>query len=143
MSSFIGMDMVIAFGLIGIAIVTYLIYRLRILPNRHLPFVAAALAGIFGIAILKKMRQAKLSEELKKLEEAAERQTDKARDLKETAEAEEQVASEYRAKLERRRDALKEEMLLIEAEHRRERERINNMTKTEKMERFDKVFGSD
>ena len=69
MSNIFDGSTLIALGLIGIAVIIFLISRMGLLPKKTLPFIAAALAGAFGVALFQGYRSRKIREKIKKLEE--------------------------------------------------------------------------
>jgi len=124
MSGIFDTSTLIAFGLIGIAIVILLIDRMAVLPRKTLPFIAAALAGAFGIAILRGYR----SEKIKKKEEELAKKEEIKEQIKNKYEASGQATQIVEGELEQAKAASKKQRLLIEATSKEEKERIEKMS---------------
>ncbi len=135
-------DMVIAFGLIGIIIVVFLISRMGILPKKSLPFLIAALAAVFGIALFKRLRTDKLKDELKKREDELKKKEEKLKELKANYNVSEIKLQEMNADLERHRAAYEKELLDLKAENKKEKDRIDSLSGEELHDEFKKAFGS-
>lgn len=134
-------DLIIAFGLIGIIIVVFLISRIGILPRKSLPFVAAALAGAFGIALFRKYRTDRIKEDIKKLEGELENKEKRLSAIKENYNASEQKLNEMKSDLERSRDAYQKEILHINEKNKEEKELIDKLSGEELHDKFLKSFG--
>jgi len=135
-------DLLIAFSLIGIIIALLLIYRMQILPNKSLPYVAFALAGVFGFALFKKWKSDKLNSELKKLEKELKKKEEKLKDIKKTYDASDTKLHKMEAELEHHRTAYKKEILLINAKNNEEKERIDDLDGKELFDEFRKAFSN-
>ena len=125
MSSFFDIDTYIAFGLIGIVIVAFLISRMGILPKKSLPFIVGGLVGVSGLIIFRKWRTNGLLKDLKKREEELKKMEERLKLLKEQYGASEQELEKARAELDDQRAAYEKNIILIQAKNKQERERIN------------------
>ena len=133
-------DLFIAFGLIGITIILFLIYRMHILPNKSLPYVAFALVGVFGFSIIKKWKSDKLKTELKNLEKELNKKEEKLKQLKKTYETSDKKLHEMEAELEHHRTAYKKQILFINAKNKEEKERIGSLEGKEVFDEFRKAI---
>lgn len=140
MSSFLGLDTIIAFGLIGITIILFLISRMGILPKKSLPYIAAALVGIFAAGLVRKWRQNKTREELKKREEKLKERESKLEGIRGTSEASDKKLEEMKAELDRHRAAYEKEILLIGAENKENKEIIDRLSGEELHNKFREAF---
>jgi DNA anti-recombination protein RmuC len=142
MSDFLGRyDLLIAFGLIGITVALFLIYRMRILPKKSLPYLAVALTGVLGLALFKKWRSDKLNDDLEKLEKELKKREEKLKDLKKTYKASDRKLQEIEAELDRHRAAYEKEILLIKAENKEAKKEIDALSGEELHDTFRKAFG--
>jgi septal ring factor EnvC (AmiA/AmiB activator) len=135
-------DLLIALGLVGIVVVTYLISRMGLLPKKSLPFVAAGLAAIFGIALFRKYRSDNLQKELKELEGELKKKEKRLEDLKQTYNVSNEKLQEMKSELVRHQSANEKEILLISEKNKKEKERIEGLSGNELHEEFLKTFGS-
>lgn len=133
-------DLLIAFGLIGIIIMLYLIYRLQILPKKSLPYLAATLAGVFGFAFFKKWRSDKLNGELKELEKELKKKEEKLKEIKNTYEVSDREMKKFEAELDQHRKAYEKEILLIRAEKKGKKEEIERLSGDDLHDTFRKAF---
>lgn len=128
MNSFLDIDTYLAFGLVGIAIVVFLISQMGILPKKSLLFVVAALAGVLGITLFRKRRVNSLLKDLKSREDQLKKREGELTELKERYGASEQKLQEVKAELERQRAAYEKTIMQIKAENKKEKERIDNLS---------------
>ena len=82
----------IAIGLILIAAVVLIVSRLGILPDKGVRYLAAALLGLFGIAVYREWRSRQLGEKAKKLEEQIEQKEQLIKEKLNAAKAAEEAA---------------------------------------------------
>lgn len=136
MSSFLDIDTYIAFGLVAIAVVVFLISQMGILPKKSLLFVVAALAGVFGITLFRKHRVNSLLKDLKSREDQLKKREEELKELKEGYSISEQKLQEVKAKLERQRAAYEKTIMQIKAENKKEKERIDNLSGDKLHEEF-------
>lgn len=81
------LDIVIALGLIAVALVVFLLARMDVLPRKSLPYVAAGLAGAVGIGVFSAWRRRAAKDDLAKAEKAVRDATAALPALKEGSEA--------------------------------------------------------
>lgn len=142
MSTFFDIDTYIVLGLVGIAVLLFLISRMGLLPKKSLPYIAAALAGAFGLALFNKLRSDNLNEEIKQLEEDLKKREKKLEEIKITYEASDRKLEEKKAELDDHLAAYKKETLLIKEENKKEKERIEKLSGEELHNEFRKAFGN-
>lgn len=64
------LDIAVALGLVALAVVVFLLARMEVLPRKSLPYVAAGLAGAFGIGIFNAWRRRAAKDDLARAEQA-------------------------------------------------------------------------
>jgi hypothetical protein len=133
-------DLTIPLILIVVAIVVIVASKMGVLPKKSLPFVAGALASVFGLSLFKKLqdksRRSALLQREKELDALAMHAqataaATNAADLQRTAAL---------AELQRQKEAVQKETLLIEARTAAEKEEISKLQGVELFERFVKTF---
>jgi len=139
----IPLDIQIAVGLVVITLVVFLLSRIKILPKKSLPFIAAALLGAFGFSVFKQWRQRGLRKELREKEKQIKEKEKRLDELKAKADASEQELRRIQADLNKERAALQKEILIIEEKNKAEKERIENLPDDELFEEFDRAFGGE
>lgn len=144
MSRFLGgyADLVIAGGLILIAIVVFLLSRMGLLPKRSLPIVAGALVGAFGIVIWRERRTRIMRARLEELEKELKTREDKVKELRAGSLASETELRKAQAELSAQRTALQQSILQVDARTREERERIDRLDTNEVADEFVRRFGN-
>jgi septal ring factor EnvC (AmiA/AmiB activator) len=141
MSFLFDYDLVIAFGLIGIILVLFLISRMGILPKKSLPYVAIALAGIFGFVIFRNKQKRDLQKQLDELEKQIDAQKDNAEKLKNVLGAKEEQLDKALSNHGKKEAAVKKNILLLDAKNTEEKERIENLSDEEAFSEFAQAFG--
>ena len=135
-------DITIPLILIVVAIVVIVASRMGVLPKKSLPFVAGALASVFGFSLFKKWqdksRRSALEQKEKELGDIATRAqataaATSAADVQRTAAL---------AELQRQKEAAQKERLLIQARTAAEKEAISKLQGEELFEKFVEVFGN-
>jgi septal ring factor EnvC (AmiA/AmiB activator) len=134
-------DLIIGFGLIGIVIIVFLLYRMSILPKKSIPYVFGALAAIFGIAMFRRMRINGLKKELEERENKLKDQEARLQELKKNYQATEESLAKAKDELERQKAAYKKTMLQIDAEKRERLEEIETLSGDELDDAFDELLG--
>jgi hypothetical protein len=125
-------DLTIALGLIGIAVAMFLISRMGILPKKSLPYVAAALAGIFGISLFSKYRTDKLRQELEKREQELKKfEEEKLKPMAETYRVSTDTVHALEAEADRQRAAYLKAVRISEAKTKEEKERVEHLSMKE------------
>ena len=140
MGAFFDVDTFIALGLIGIVIVTFLIYRMGLLPKKSLPFVVGGLLAVFGIYLFRSAKRNGLKKELEKRGKELQEEK-KLAEMKANLNVSEEELAQAQVELDNQRAAVKKAMLLNEAENKAEKERIDNLSTEETFDEFDQVFG--
>ena len=142
MSSIFDTSTLIALGLIGIVVVIFLIDRMGVLPRKSLPYIAAALAGAFGIALFRGYRSDQAKERIKKQEEELAKREQNLKVLKDTYNASDQVLQKMQADLEAQRAAARNDLLQIQAGNKAEKDRIDKLSGDELHDETRKVLSS-
>jgi len=137
----IGNDLIIALGLVGIVVVTFLISKIGILPKKSLPFVAAGLAAIFGIVLFRESRIKGLRKDLEEREKRLREQEERLKVLKEKSGASEQELNKALADLEKQKRAYERSILEIKAENAEEKKRIDELPDDDVFKEFRQAFG--
>lgn len=145
MSRFLGgyADLVIAGGLVLIAIVVFLLSRMNLLPKKSLPIVAGALVGAFGIVIWRQRRIQIMRDRLKELEKELKTREDKVKELRAGSLASETELRKAQAELSAQRAALQQSILQVDARTKAERERIDRLDTNEVADEFVRRFGNE
>lgn len=142
MSSLIGIDMYIAFGLVGIIVVIFLVHRMGMLQRKSLPFIiAGVLLAILGIHVFRKSRRKGLRNKLEELEKQLNEKIAELKDKKKELDISDQELQRVTEEAEKQRAAIKRELLLNEAKSKEEKERIDQMSDHEAYKEFDRIFG--
>ena len=139
----IGNDLVIALGLVGIVVVTFIISKIGILPKKSLPFVAAGLAAIFGITLFRESRIKGLRKDLDEREKRLREQEEKLKGLKDKYGASEAELNKALAELEKQRRAYERSLLEIKAKNEEEKKRIDELPDDEVFKEFREAFGQN
>ena len=138
----IGTDLIIAIVLIGIVLLTLLISKMGILPKKSLPYIIAALAAIIGISLWRQSRMNGLREELEKREKELEEREKRLQNLKEKYQLSEKELGKAITELEKHKSAYKQEILLLNAKNKEEKERIDQLSGEDLHSEFLSVFGN-
>ncbi len=123
----VGMDLYIAFGLIVIVVIVLLISKMGILPKKSLPYLIAGLLGIFGVSILKRKRIKRLDEDLQRKEKQLKDEEDKLERFKKDYDASEKELQKVKAELQAAREAHEKEILMLMAENKKAKNRIDKL----------------
>jgi len=144
MSRFLGgyADLVIAGGLVLIAIVVFLLSRMGLLPKKSIPIVAGALLGAFGIVIWRQRRTQIMRARLEELEKELKIREDKVKNLRAGSLASETELRKAQAELSAQRAALQQSILQVDASTKAERERIDRLDTNEVADEFVRRFGN-
>jgi septal ring factor EnvC (AmiA/AmiB activator) len=139
----IGTDLIIALGLVGIVVVTFLISKIGILPKKTLPFVAAGLAAVFGITLLRERRIKSLRKDLADREQKLREEEKRLKTLKDKYGASELELNKAQAELERQRRAYERSILEINAKNDEEKKQIDALPDDEVFKKFREEFGQN
>lgn len=134
-------DIGIAVVLVAIALVVILIARMGILPKKSLPYVAAALAGVTGIAVFQRIKAKGLAKELEARRRALQDLEGRLAQTRARFEASDQTQAAVRAELQRQEEAVQKAILVARANTDAQRQEIDNLSGEEVFRRFDEVFG--
>lgn len=141
MSFLLDYDLVIAFGLIGIILVLFLISRMGILPKKSLPYVAIALAGIFGFAIFRNKQKSDLQKQLDELEKQLKEQKNNAEKIKNELGVKEEQLDKALSNHVKTEAAVKKNIMILDAKNTEEKERIESLSDEEAFSEFTQAFG--
>ncbi len=137
----IGNDLLIAFGIVGIVVITFIISKIGILPKKSLPFVAAGLAAIFGIALFRESRIKGLRKDLDEREKKIREEEKRLQKLKDTYQASELELNKAQAELDKQKRAYERSILEIKAKNEEEKRRIDQLPDDEVFKEFREAFG--
>ena len=136
-------DIVIALALLVIIVIVFMVGQTGLLPKRSLPFLAAALAALFGIAIFRSWRKSQLLQELKKREDDLKEQDKRLDKLKETVDVSMEDLNKVNAEVTKQLAAHKKEVLLIDAKNNDEIKRIDSLSEDEVFSEFARTVGGN
>ena len=135
-------DITIAVIVLVIVVAIVLVARMGILPKKSLPYLAAGLAGVFGIALFRKLRQQDLQNDLRQREQGLKDLEARARQTRSGVDAADQQLTQALADLQRQKEATQKEMLLIQANTDAEKAAIGALQGEDLFRKFDQVFGT-
>jgi Skp family chaperone for outer membrane proteins len=135
-------NITIAVVLLVIAVVTVVISQMGILPKQSLPYIAAGLAGVFGIAVFRKWRETALRGELEQREQELQGLASRAQQSRAGVTAADQQLTTALATLQSQREAAQKQLLLIHASTAQEQEAISNLHGEELFQKYDEAFGA-
>ena len=141
MKSIIGIDMYIAVGLLITTFAILILSRINLLPKKSLPFVIAAVVGLFGWSILRRKRTKELQSQIKKREEKIKNLLKDLDRLKDKYGASSAKLEEIKTELEIQKSAHEKEILNINKKHKTESDRIDNLSGQELHNEYADVFG--
>jgi len=134
-------DITIAVIVLIIVVAIVLVARMGILPKKSLPYLAAGLAGVFGIALFRKLRQQDLHD-LRQREQGLKELEARMRQTRSGVDAADQQLTQALADLQRQKEATQKEMLLIQANTDAEKAAIGALQGEDLFRKFDQVFGT-
>jgi hypothetical protein len=135
-------DITIAVVLLVIAVVVVAIAQMGILPKKTLPFIAAGLAGVFGIAVFRKWREQSLRTDLERRDRELQGLAARAGQTAAGVAAADQQLTAAAAALQSQKEATQKELLLIRATTAEEKDAISRLQGEELFRKFDEVFGT-
>ncbi len=133
-------DLLVAGGLIAVALVIYFLSRLRLLPKKSLPFVAGALLGVVGIGIWRAKRTDALRQELKRKEKELDALKQRSETLRDGSEEAERALQAAIAAGERQREALMRNIMRNEQATEAARARIDEIPDSQLADEFVRMF---
>lgn len=134
-------DIVIALALLLIIVIVFMVGQTGLLPKKSLPFLAAALAALFGIAIFRAWRKSQLLQELRKREEDLKAQDKRLDELKRKVDVSTEDLNKVKAEASKQLAAHQKEILLIDAKNKTETQRIDSLSEEQVFSEFAKTFG--
>ena len=135
-------DITIAVIVLIIVVAIVLVARMGILPKKSLPYLAAGLAGVFGIALFRKLRQQDLQNDLRQREQGLKELEARMRQTRSGVDAADQQLTQALADLQWQKEATQKEMLLIQANTDAEKAAIGALQGEDLFRKFDQVFGT-
>jgi Skp family chaperone for outer membrane proteins len=127
-------DLVVAFGLVIVALMVFVASRIGVLPKKGVGVVIGALLALFGVFVLQRARRRALQRQAKELEDRIKKRDEELaawRDKYQASMAQYHAAG---AKLDQQLAATQTELALTLAENRAEREKIDRMSPDEVFE---------
>ncbi len=118
-------DLLIAAGLVVIALLVFFLWRIGLLPRKSIPMVAGALLGGLGIVIFRERRARTLDKELKEVQERIRKREEELDRLQQEHDLTDREVAEHRAHLEEQIDALEKQIAVLRAQNAEERRRID------------------
>ena len=135
-------DITIPLILIVVAIVVIVASRMGVLPKKSLPFVAGALASVFGFSLFKKWQDKSRRSALEQKEKELGDITTRAQATAAATSAADVQRTAALAELQRQKEAAQKVGLLIQARTAAEKEAISKLQGEELFEKFVEVFGN-
>ncbi len=133
-------DLTIPLILIVVAIVVIVASRMGVLPKKSLPFIAGALASVFGLSLFKQLQDKSRRSALLQREKDLDALAARARATAAATNAADLQRTAALAELQRQKEAVQKETLLIEARTEAEKQEISKLQGVELFERFVKTF---
>jgi hypothetical protein len=133
-------DFTIPLILIVVAIVVIVASKMGVLPKKSLPFVAGALASVFGLSLFKKLQDKSRRSALQKREEELAALGTRAQATAAATSAADVQRTAALAELQRQKESVAKEELLIQARTDAEKDEISKLQGVELFERFVKTF---
>ena len=130
-------DLLVAFGLIGIVVIVFIISQMGLLPKKSLPFVIGALLGAFGWTVWREKRMKDLREDLERREKEIKEREKKAEELKKDYEVADEKLEELKSELKRQRAAYEKEILLLKAKNEEYKKYIDGLSGDELHDEFE------
>ncbi len=133
-------DLTIPLILIVVAIVVIVASRMGVLPKKSLPFIAGALASVFGFSLFKQLQDKSRRSALLQREKELDALAARARATAAATNAADLQRTAALAEVQRQKEAVQKETLLIEARTEAEKQEISKLQGVELFERFVKTF---
>lgn len=121
-------DLYIAYGIIGIVLIAFILSRMGVLPKKTLPFIIGALAAVFGLSLFQQRRLRSLRKDLEQREKVLKEKEEKLKELQNGYQASEQQLAQVKAELAILKAAYEKALLQIEFENNKEKERIDKLS---------------
>lgn len=135
------LDIVIAVSLLLIVVIVFMVGKTGLLPKRNLPFLAAALAALFGIAIFRSWRKSQLFHELKQKEDDLKEQDKRLETMKKNLNVSMEDLNKVKAEAKKQEAAYKKEILMIDAKKKEDVDRIDALSEDEVFRQYAESLG--
>lgn len=133
-------DVTLALGLIAVALVVFLLARMEVLPRKSLPYVAAGLAGAFGIGVFNAWRRRAAKDDLARAEQAVKAARARLPGLKAQSEAAARTAEALDAQHALQREAYVKAVGQAIAEGKQQKAEIGQKHGDDLLEAVDRLF---
>lgn len=133
-------DIVLALALIGVALIVFLLARMEVLPRKSLPYVAAGVAGAFGIGIFNAWRRRVAKDDLAKAEQAVRDATAKLPALKGKSDAAVKEAEAIKIEHEVQMDAYRKSIGQTIAEGEQKKAELGKLHGAELLDAVEKLL---
>lgn len=128
-------DLLVAIGLVAIALIVFFLYQIGLLPKKSIPLVVGALLGGLGIVIFRERRQQALKGQLKDVQDRIKQRQTQIDQLKTQYQLTDADVAKQRAQLQEQATALQKEILTLQANNAQERKEIDQLTPDQVRER--------
>ena len=128
-------DLLVAIGLVAIALIVFFLYQIGLLPKKSIPLVVGALLGGLGIVIFRERRQQALKGQLKDVQDRIKQRQKQIDQLKTQYQLTDADVAKQRAQLQEQATALQKEILTLQANNAQERKEIDQLTPDQVRER--------
>ena len=130
------LDILIAVGLVVVAIVLFLLVRSKVLPQRSVPIIAGVLGVILGIVAYRRFRPGSSSKRIKELESQLAQNEASLAQLQKDGAASKQELDAAKAELVQQRAAAEKEILMLHTRGAAEKERIDKLSPSETFDEY-------
>jgi septal ring factor EnvC (AmiA/AmiB activator) len=128
-------DLLVAIGLVAIALIVFFLYQIGLLPKKSIPLVVGALLGGLGFVIFRERRQQALKGQLKEVQDRIKQRQTQIDQLKTQYQLTDEDVAKQRAQLQEQATALQKEILTLRANNATERKEIDQLTPEQVRER--------
>jgi hypothetical protein len=135
-------DLYIAGGLVGVVVIVYLLSRVKLLPEKWLPYLFLGLGAAVGFSFLRVRKRKKVLEQMNKIKNEIAKRENRLKELVEQNDIPIWKPDEIKAELDRIREAHIKESLLEVKKLKKEKERIWDLSGQDLLDIFTKEFGT-
>ncbi len=128
-------DLLVAIGLVAIALIVFFLYQIGLLPKKSIPLVIGALLGGLGIIIFRERRQQALKAQLKEVQDRIKQRQTEIDNLQTQYQLTDADVAKQRAQLQEQATALQKEIITLQANNAAERQQIDQLTPEQVRER--------
>ncbi len=128
-------DLLVAIGLVAIALIVFFLYQIGLLPKKSIPLVIGALLGGLGIIIFRERRQQALKAQLKEVQDRIKQRQTEIDNLQTQYQLTDADVAKQRAQLQEQATALQKEIITLQANNAAERKQIDQLTPEQVRER--------